>query len=440
MTHDSRNLARQEAPRRRRLPWTVPTAAVLLLALLPAHAQGQCQYEITAIIEGFPCGGDNFAGLRPTAINDHGVVVGSRQPCNPLFNGRLPFTWSEETGYVGLQLPPGIADAEPLDINNHGEIVGLMDSTGPTGDRAFHYKDGVWTDLGVLPGHTQATAHAINDKGEIVGECYPLGRTAFIWRDGVMEELKVPVGPRSYARDINHESSIVGLMGEALTTTSLGFLQTGAETTEIPPVENSTSSEARSVNRHDVVTGQSFIDVKDGWVPRRSWVFENGTLTDLGLLPGMNRAIAEEINDAGQIIGNCSHAPSNANAPFIWQHGQMIDLHTLIVPAKDVLLVNRVYAINNSGQIAGVDLFEAFVLSPVDRPLGDVNIDCAVDERDLIAVLSDWGPCEKPGSTLCDIVTSETFQPPGDAVVDGVDLAVVLGNWMPQATGPPERR
>lgn len=98
-------------------------------------------------------------------------------------------------------------------------------------------------------------------------------------------------------------------------------------------------------------------------------------------------------------------------------------------------------AINNVGQIAVRDLSGHFmiVLRPKDRPLGDVNIDCVVDERDLIAVLEGWGP-DRLGH-IADIVTSSNLQPPGDGNVDGADLAVVLGNWSVSSTeSRPTRR
>jgi hypothetical protein len=52
--------------------------------------------------------------------------------------------------------------------------------------------------------------------------------------------------------------------------------------------------------------------------------------------------------------------------------------------------------------------------------------DGVVDGFDLAVVLGSWGPC--PGC-CADTVTFATFEPPGDNYVDGVDLAVLLGAW-----------
>ena len=51
-------------------------------------------------------------------------------------------------------------------------------------------------------------------------------------------------------------------------------------------------------------------------------------------------------------------------------------------------------------------------------PTGDLNGDCVVDGTDLAIVLGSWGPC---AGCPADIN--------GDGIVDGTDLAVVLGNW-----------
>lgn len=54
--------------------------------------------------------------------------------------------------------------------------------------------------------------------------------------------------------------------------------------------------------------------------------------------------------------------------------------------------------------------------------------DGIVDGADLAYLLGEWGP--NPGS-LADFVTSATFMPPPDGLVDGADLAVLLGAWGP---------
>jgi probable HAF family extracellular repeat protein len=69
-------------------------------------------------------------------------------------------------------------------------------------------------------------------------------------------------------------------------------------------------------------------------------------MADLGALPGAEHSQAEDINDAGQVVG-ISRTPTG-NRAFLWQNGVMTDLGTL--PGA-----NESYAlgINNDGQVVG---------------------------------------------------------------------------------------
>ena len=382
-------------------------------------------YEIVAQVSapGCPPG-----GIVPTAISDQNVVVGYYfENCG--FDAK-PFMWTEETGFVAIPLPAGVSEARAMDVSNNGEVVGFMNPAGPIPDQPFHWKDGKWTELPLLTGFPIARAHAINDSGTIVGEAFDPNSTkpfrAVMWNRRVIAELRLPIGPNSYALDINDQSLAAGLMGEGLFGTSVGFLHDPQVTIEIPPLAGSDSSEAIAVNDQNVATGQSIISVKSGSVPRRSWVFQDGVVTDLGVLTEADhRTIAEDVSDARQIVGSSTGIQNGTSAAFLWQHGDIFNLETLIIDLLPDFNLDAARAINNNGWIAATG--PMLVLRPVNRPPGDVNIDCTVDEFDLIAVLDDWGP-DKLGHPT-DMVTRETFQPPGDSHVDAADLAFVLGNW-----------
>jgi subtilisin family serine protease len=76
---------------------------------------------------------------------------------------------------------------------------------------------------------------------------------------------------------------------------------------------------------------------------------------------------------------------------------------------------------------AGYDLFTGFgrldagaALAAVPRPI-DLTGDCVVDGADLAILLGAWGPCADPLDCPADLT--------GDGVVDGADLALLLGAW-----------
>ncbi len=417
-------------PTNRRRSWRASIigacAVVLSGAIGVKEATAQCQYEIVAEMKNPTCEGG--LGIGTAAISDTGIVVGNFS-INCGFDVQ-PYMWTEEGGFIALPLPPGVSEARAEDVNNHGEIVGFLTRPDLGKQIAFHWDNGEWTELPSLDGYPILRAHAISDNGIIVGEAFDPNAgghpfRAVMWIDGVITELQLPHGPNAYALDVNELSFAAGLMGDGLfgNKGSFGFLHDTHVTIEIPPLRRSNSAEAVAVNDHNVATGQSIIPVKDGSYPRRSWIFENGMLSDLGVLPEADhRTNAEDINDARQVVGR-STPESGSSKPFLWQHGQMFDLESLIINPPAGLNIGSANAINNAGWIVA----GAFVLRPVGRTLGDVNIDCAVDERDLVDVLQDWGPDKINHPT--DQVSSATFQPPGDGVVDAADLAVVLANW-----------
>lgn len=103
-------------------------------------------------------------GGAALGINDASQAVG--WVLNPQFQ-RRPALWNSASNLTLLSLPLGKTSAEPLDINNVGQIVGT------SGGRALVWSDGAVADLNALIpqdlGWTLLRANAINDNGWIVG-------------------------------------------------------------------------------------------------------------------------------------------------------------------------------------------------------------------------------------------------------------------------------
>jgi probable HAF family extracellular repeat protein len=108
-----------------------------------------------------------------------------------------------------------------FDINNAGQVVGVMGGNDDGSGQAFLISGGVVQDLGkVSPGHNYAKASAVNNAGHIVGVSSPSffsssGERAFIFRDGVMQDLNNLIAADSgwvlaSAVDINDAGQIVG--------------------------------------------------------------------------------------------------------------------------------------------------------------------------------------------------------------------------------------
>src|SRR5205809_187104 len=99
-------------------------------------------------------------------------------------------------------------------------------------------------------------------------------------------------------------------------------------------------SHARAVNELGQIVGES---TNDDFRNPRATLWENGTMTDLGSLGG-GTAFANDVNEAGQIVGGTTDASGYQRA-FLWENGVMTDLG--VQPDGSAL------AINDKGQIVG---------------------------------------------------------------------------------------
>jgi probable HAF family extracellular repeat protein len=79
-------------------------------------------------------------------------------------------------------------------------------------------------------------------------------------------------------------------------------------------------------------------------------------MTDLGTLPGDLSSSPSGLNDNGQIVGASQDASGNSRA-FLWQHGTMTDLNTLI-PVDFQLFLIFGGSINSRVEITGVALLK----------------------------------------------------------------------------------
>ena len=146
-------------------------------------------------------------------LNNHGTMVG--WVYSAVEDRTVPVIYDSGrlTELQGL-VPGGSASA--LAINNHGQVLGESAFPGSKSLYAAHaviWSGGRIKDLGVLPGHDYSFAYEINDRGEAVGHCVDENfrmHSAFIYRRGVMEQLPAPaIGVPTFATDINDAGDVL---------------------------------------------------------------------------------------------------------------------------------------------------------------------------------------------------------------------------------------
>jgi probable HAF family extracellular repeat protein len=324
----------------------------------------------------------------------------------------------------------GGLSAQAYDINEAGQVVGFA-YTASSGGHAFLWQNGVMTDLGTIGGNA-SEAQAINESGQIAGRStlLPAPNTTYhavLWENGVKTDL-TPNGPASMAIGINDARQIVGNLSN-----STAFLWENNVLTTLPTL-GGPGSFAFDINNAGQVVGTSYTNLVAQIGPlQHAFLWQNGAMTDLGVLPGDEESGASAINNSGQIVGSSmrtdletyeitSHSflysggtmtalpipstESSAGDVNDWGHvvgamrapGGFSNFHAYIfadgvarnlnslIPAGSGLHLVSASGINNAGQIVGLAFdarggYHAFLLNPAAPGTPVINIgDTSVTE------------------------------------------------------------
>src|SRR5262245_9797448 len=237
----------------------------------------------------------------------------------------------------------GWGDSAAHAINDRGQIVGYASTPR---SHAVLWDHGRMRDLGTGGGQ-DAEANDINNRGQIVGSTWsvePLYRQArnhhaFLWENGVMRTLRGPAldlrgkpVPEvvSVANAINDRGQVVGMWN------GRAALWDDGHWTVLPvPAVATGGGEAMGINVQGDIVGWVRVGARD-----RALLWRGGKVQFLPV-PRARDSQAWSVNDAGDAVGFADVAVTSCDQDsdksldgidrhaVLWRHGAMIDLGDL---------------------------------------------------------------------------------------------------------------
>jgi probable HAF family extracellular repeat protein len=295
------------------------------------------------------------------------------------------------------------------EINDFGEVVGFSETAvpDPNGEDICGFGTHLtcrpflsqFLKMKTLPtlGGNNGQASAINIRGQIVGfaengaldSTCPANTTndrvalPVMWEKGTAKPLPlVSLDTDGDAFWINDLGQAVGYSGNC--TTALHGVSWKNDIISIL-ADLGNGAIAQGINNRGQIVGQ--VGSADGSTFLAA-VWQNGAdgpVTNIGTAPGDAAAFASGINDRGQVVGSSLDSNFDWSHAFIWQDGVLTDLNTLF-PASSNLFPTMANKINESGQISGMAIvlsgphagdIHAFLATPVNESVGTSVADVA---------------------------------------------------------------
>lgn len=278
------------------------------------------------------------------AVNEAGIVIGNSKTSSGVIHA---FKWK-----AGVMLDLGTlgSSSKAIAINSAGEVVGNNQTTA--GSRAFIWRNGVMTDLGTLGGTTSEVAD-INDSGEVVGKSTTCSGSmhAFLWKDGVMNDLGTLGGINSYAVDINNVGQVVGT-SQIAPYGERGFLWWNGCMVDLGPFPNQFDygydSYALKINEAGSVVGYGTYFAHY----THPFFWKDGEMTDIGEDSFFgDHGSSADINDLDQVVGDFTTHGTSA-AGFMCQDGMLEP-----VGPHDNFTYSNALRVNDNGEAIGYNYF-----------------------------------------------------------------------------------
>lgn len=264
----------------------------------------------------------------PLDINEHGVIVG-RYAVGSRTHG---FVRDETGAYTTIDFPASSFTVLAA-ISDSGAIAGwYILPAAPTVRHGFVLKDGVFTTIDP-PGSTFTNIIGINERGDLSGRyctlavCGALGSGAFhgfLVQDGLLTTFDVPGANETSPLKLEPNGTVAGVFSNIGGPGRL-FLLSNGELTTYPPLNGKAVTEDNGgVNPHGDIVG-TYCDVSVPCLLASAdshgfLLSSGGELTTINI-PGALTTGATGINARGDIVGGYVQANSIPKGFLSRHHG-----------------------------------------------------------------------------------------------------------------------
>jgi probable HAF family extracellular repeat protein len=347
------------------------------------HHPVRYSLEVLGTLDGSPCGrpsppGSCTGGTFSEAhgLNDRGATAGQ----SLLMSNSLPlhaFFWQKGvmTDLGTLGGPDSLVNVANHTLNETNTVVGFSEisTPDPNGEDwcglgtglvclPFIWHNGAMTALPTLGGNN-GQAQGINNRGQVVGQaetpnldpCSPFAQETkpVIWQHGVVQEvLSTFGGSAAVANAISDDGDAVGISG--CNPTFYAVLWRHGAPTNLGSLGGTAGfiALAFDINNRGQVVGQAELP---GDMLYHAFLWQEGVMTDLGSLSiDLPTSQADGINNYGQVVGfsNDAAGDDTSAVAVLWENGTITDLNT-VIPAGSPLFLMEAVSINDRGEIAG---------------------------------------------------------------------------------------